>query len=265
MLRLLSILLVLAGLAAVSYGGYRYLQEDGATESVASEDFNVEVAAVEEDAIIVLEESAAPMPAFEAPPKTAATRSLSIPGAEDAAEKILGPETVQEDFLSTLQMVPIAHETPTSAQFGRAFEVSVAIDATGGDSAADALPGRGEIVESKAQVSADVRATLSGDQFEIEAVTPVIQTVSPIQENVWRWNVTPLESGAHDLTIELFALNGDRALPVRTFRDEVEVNVSRIGQVIATANSFSPIAVVIGGIGSLLAGLLGVLRIFRRS
>ncbi|MCR9195301.1 MAG: hypothetical protein NXH88_11245, partial [Hyphomonas sp.] len=55
-----------------------------------------------------------------------------------------------------------------------------------------------------------------------------------------------------------------QALPLRTFRDEVEVNVSRIGQAIAIAKSVSPITVVAGGIGSLLAGLFGFVGFFRR-
>ena len=64
--------------------------------------------------------------------------------------------------------------------------------------------------------------------------------------------------------IELFALVEDQALPLRTFRDRVEVKVSRVGQAIAIARSVSPITVVAGGIGSLLAGLFGFVGFFRR-
>ncbi len=249
MFRFISLLLVLFGLAAVSYGGYRYME---AQKPASAE--------------VKLDNSMSPGFGASDMKSTPSPRSLpSIAEGFEADEDVFGTTSVGDDFLSSLQSVPIAHETPTKATFGRSFEVTVAIDATGDDSAADALPGRGDIVEGTAKVSADVQATLSGDQFKVEAVTPLIQTVSPLTENVWRWNVTPLAAGQHPLTIELFALNGDRAMPVRTFQDEVQVEVSRLGQVIATANSFSPIAVVIGGIGSVLAGLLGVLRLFRRS
>ncbi|MEM7458478.1 MAG: hypothetical protein AAF331_03340, partial [Pseudomonadota bacterium] len=61
-----------------------------------------------------------------------------------------------------------------------------------------------------------------------------------------------------------FALMGEEALPLRTFRDSVQVEVSRIGQAIALAQSISPITVVAGGIGSLLAGLFGFIGFFRR-
>lgn len=261
MLRFLSFLLILFGLAAAGYGGYTYLMDEGLIEGAASES---EVLAAE----------LPPAIAAEAPPTTrSVSRSLSGPSGSglDVLDDLIGVESVgsntpsaRDDFMSSLQTVPIAHETPTRAQFGRAFEVTVAIDATGDSTAADALPGRGEIVEGTAQISADVQATLSGSSFEIEAITPLIQTVSPVTENIWRWNVTPLESGAHELVIELFALDGNRAMPVRTFRDDIEVQVSRLGQVIAAATSVSPIAAVVGGIGSVLAGLLGILRIFRR-
>ena len=54
------------------------------------------------------------------------------------------------------------------------------------------------------------------------------------------------------------------ALPLLTFRDSFEVEVSRIGQAVALAQSISPITVVAGGIGSLLAGLFGFVGFFRR-
>ena len=41
-------------------------------------------------------------------------------------------------------------------------------------------------------------------------------------------------------------------------------SVSRLGQVIAAADQFDPLFMVLGGIGSLLAGLFGVARFFRK-
>lgn len=245
MFRFISLLLVLAGAAALWFGGQKYLAEQSGGD-MAAESAPVEMAGPSLDAA------------------TPQSMTSTAPSAvRESLDDMVSTSSASDDLLSSLQAVPIAHETPSAAKFGRAFEVTVAIDGTGGDSAADALPGHGNIVEGEARVSADVRATLSGENFEIEAVTPLIQTVSPLTENIWRWKVTPLETGAQDLIIELFALDGNRAMPVRTFRDRVEVQVSTVGQAIAVANSLSPLAVVIGGIGSLLAGLLGVFRFFR--
>lgn len=251
MFRLISLILIIVGLSAAAYGGARYMGFDPLASLVPDE---------------AHESSAAPGESWdtEAAPPPAPTRSLSKPSF-DTDDDMVSITSVADDFMSQLRDVPIAHETPSSANFGRSFDVTVAIDATGGDSAADALPGTGNIVEGTAKVSGQVMAALSGDTFDFEAVTPMTQTVSPLTENVWRWRVTPTAVGPQPLVIELFAMdeNGN-ALPVRTFRDEVEVEVSRVGQVVALVDTFSPVAVVVGGIGSFLAGMLGFLRLFGR-
>ena len=64
------------------------------------------------------------------------------------------------------------------------------------------------------------QATLTGSAFDIELVSPAIQTISPVTENVWRWRVTPVATGMHELRIELFALENDEALPFRLRRRE---------------------------------------------
>ncbi|MDJ0922628.1 MAG: hypothetical protein QNI84_15980 [Henriciella sp.] len=247
MFRFISLLLVIAGAVALWYGGQKYLAEQsGGDRAAAMDSAPAEMAG----------------PSLDSSPSPSLTDS--VPNAvRDSLNDIVSTSSASDELLESLRTVPIAHETPRQARFGRAFEVTVAIDGTGGDSAADALPGEGNIVEGEARVSADVRATLSGENFDIESVTPLIQTVSPLTENIWRWRVTPLEAGAQELVIELFALDGDRAMPVRTFRDRVEVQVSPVGQAIAVADSLSPVAVVVGGVGSLLAGLLGLFRFFR--
>ena len=249
MFRLFSFLLIMVGLAALGYGGYQYYQ---------SEQMGVQ--------------SAPPPPGsigFDAPVTAGSsnTRSLSSPAPSFSAEdeEFFGVASASSDFMSSLRTVPIAHETPSSAQFGRPFTVTVALDATGDDTAADALPGSGNIVEGEARISSSVRALVSGESFDVEAITPSTQRISPLTENVWRWKVTPTAVGSQELVIELFALmDNDEALPLRTFRDSVEVEVSRIGQAIAIARSVSPITVVAGGIGSLLAGLFGFIGFFRR-
>lgn len=241
MFRLISILLLLAGLALVALGGYTYLGNPlpDAGEQAA------------------LEES---VESLEASGPPADEPMMDMRGREDTfgAAAARGHPMVER-----LRTVPIAHETPKTAKYNRSFEVTVAIDATGDASAADALPGEGNIVEGEAGVLDKAQATLSGAAFDIQPISPLVQTVSPVTENVWRWKVTPLETGRHILRIELFALDGNQAMPVKTFSDEVEVKVSRLGQVIATADQFDPLFMVLGGAGSLLAGLFGIARFFR--
>lgn len=247
MLRFLSLLLFLAGSAALAYGGYQYMNP----QSNAS-----------------LETPTPPSvsSSFDSGPEplagTPRVRSLTPPPSMDDMFGVASSQT--DDFMGSLRTVPIAHETPSSARFGRSFAVTLSLDATGDDSAVESLPGTGNIVEGEAQISTTVQALVSGEAFNVEAITPATQRISPLTENVWRWKVTPTAVGNQELVIELFALMGNEALPLRTFRDSVQVEVSRIGQAVAIAQSISPITVVAGGIGSMLAGLFGFVGFFRR-
>lgn len=255
MLRLVSLILFLGGIAFVGWGGYRiYSGEFGAQdEKAVVESQPFQTRSLETG---VPPRSTDEVAAFETMPDEDSF------GAMDD-EDTFGVASATDRLMERLRTVPIAHETPTQAKFNRAFEVTVAIDATGDSSAADALPGEGNIVEGEAQVLDKAQATLSGSAFDIEIVSPSVQTISPVTDNVWRWRVTPLETGTHELRIELFALENNEALPIRTFTDRVEVRVSRLGQVLATADSLDPVFMILGGAGSLLAGLFGVFRFFR--
>ena len=252
MFRFLSILLILLGAGALAFGGYQYLQTSQQPERAAS--------APPPSGSVGFDASSSQESPIAGSPRS---RSLSVPSSS-SDDEFFGVASANSSLMSALRTVPIAHQTPTEAQFGREFTVTLAVDATGDDTARDALSGTGTIVEGEAQISSSVTALVSGDTFEVRAITPETQLISPMTENVWRWKVTPTATGNQELVIELFANLDGQALPLRTFRDEVEVNVSRIGQAIAIAKSVSPITVVAGGIGSLLAGLFGFVGFFRR-
>lgn len=254
MLRLFSFLLILIGGAALAYGGQQYLQSQNTSAQSAppppgSIGFDLST-----------DDDEPPLAASS--PVREAMETVTRKSGLDDMVGVASAST--DDFLASLRTVPIAHETPKAARFGRPFYVTLSLDATGDDDALESLPGNGNIVEGEAQVSDTVQALVSGEAFDVEAVTPATQRISPLTENVWRWKVTPMAVGDQELVIELFALMGQEALPLRTFRDSVEVEVSRIGQAVALAQSISPITVVAGGIGSLLAGLFGFVGFFRR-
>lgn len=204
-------------------------------------------------------EEAPPPAAMSAPPEA---RSMSADSAEAGPAAVIpSPKQSFEDMLKT---VPVAHETPASAEYKRPFNVTFAIDSTGDTTAADALPGRGVIEEGEAKVSERVEVRLSGATFAIEQTSPPIQTLSPLTENTWRWSVTPLTAGDHDLTFEIFAIDSDAVTPLRTYRDTVTVKVSGLNRAIAFADQANPLFVLLGGLGSILAGLFGVVRFFSK-
>ncbi len=191
----------------------------------------------------------------------------AAPGATEAGEApeisaMSAPAPAKPSFEETLQTVPVAHETPRSAEYKRAFDVTFAIDATGDTTAADALPGRGLIEEGEAKVSDRVEVRLSGANFNIVAASPPVQSLSPLTENTWRWSVTALSAGEHDLTFEIFAIDSDVVTPLRTYRDTVTVKVSGLNRAIAFADQANPLFVLLGGLGSALAGLFAAFRFF---
>ncbi|MFN7169289.1 MAG: hypothetical protein ACK4NV_19755 [Pannonibacter sp.] len=189
------------------------------------------------------------------------SRSMSdAPGVSPAAA-LPDPKPA---FADTLKTVPVAHETPRAAEYKRAFDVTFAIDATGDTTAADAMPGRGLIEEGEAKVSDRVEVRLSGASFNIVAASPPVQSLSPMTENTWRWSVTPLTAGEHNLVFEIFAIDSDAVTPLRTFQDTVTVKVSGINRAIAFADQANPVFVLLGGLGSAIAGLFGAIRFFRK-
>ena len=182
-----------------------------------------------------------------------------------SSSRSIAGNTRVPSFQDRLQTVPVAYETPNSVSYGRSFQVTFAVDGTGDLSATDALTGNGtEVVEGQAQVSDRIRALLIGPAFEIEIATPEIQRLSAKTENVWRWDVTPTEEGEHALFVELYALDGEEALPVRTFRDEIIVTVTDFQRMLNIANTLNPLAIVISGIGTVVGGLIGLFRFYRR-
>ena len=258
MMRFLSILLLLAGLVVAGYGGASLLEayspKDGAAVTEAS---------------VQMDEPPAEKTVAPASVPSSAARALPAPSLD--GEPVFSGEAVPMEapdasaaFLKSLKTVPVAHETPATAEYKRPFEAVLAIDATGDDTAVDALPGRGNIEEGTAKVSKKVEARLSGSGFAITAMTPEQQTISPLTENTWRWSVTPLTAGNQELTFDIYAIDDGPAVPLRTFHNTVTVQVTGLNRAIAFADQANPLAVFLGGVGSVLAGLIGAFRFVRK-
>lgn len=285
MIRFISMLLLLVGLAAAVYGGMRiYGGEDFAASTPVSETYSEVIPAPETVEPVpepVARTTPPPLPRSVAIPTersgvsderqpralTRSTEGEADSGGIAAPEPgpMFAPTTMPAtpSLSDALKTVPIAYEVPSEALSGKAFDVTLSVDGTGNAEATVALPGEARMIEAEAAVSDRAKANLVGSAFEIEAISPEIQLISPVTQNVWRWRVTPNETGSHRLIIELFAIQDGEALPVRTFNDTVNVSVSRFYQAVSVANAANPIAMVLGGIGSALAGLFGVFRFFK--
>jgi|GEM_PF-1924430 len=268
----ISGLFLVLGVVCAVYGGSRIYQQDDARpetaqtvepepvpivqaeRSVASEQDRADSQIAREQQVESF--ARAPEPVFDAP-------VFDEPVFDAASSRVSPPSQEATSFQDRLYQVPVAYEAPETAGLGAPFDVTFAVDGTGDDSAADALPGQdAKQVEALAKISDRLKASLVGSAFEIELLSPDVQRLSLLTENVWRWRVTPQREGEHKLVLELFALDGDEAVPVRTFNDTVTVNVSAFRRVLGVADTANPLFVLLGGIGSAIGGLFGFLRFF---
>ncbi len=245
MLRVISVLLVLVGFVAVALGGMGMLSGETSRQESRGE-------------MATPPAESAELPAAEA------RRAPPPPAPAIAGSRSIGTASMRNGPADRLREVPIAHETPDAVTLGQRFEVTLAIDATGADSAARVLPGQGNIVTGEAMVGSAARALLTGANFEIEDLSPEVQTLSGLAANTWRWRVRALAEGRHDLVLEIFAMDGSVALPVRSYRDTVTVQVTTVGRIVKTANELNPIMMLLGGIGSIVGGAFGAFRFFRK-
>lgn len=284
MIRLISILLLLAGLAVAAYGGLRLsgqqlltadvgedavpmseivFEEASAPEPMATE--SAPAPEAESDGVIGLVEGLEELSSGAGGPAAAQEPSFEVMGVPVPRALPTPPARTVEEVAESLREVPVAYETPDAVPLGKTFDVTFAIDATGDETATDGLPGGSDarVVEGTARVSDRVKAQLTGSAFDIVLSSPDVQRLSLDTENVWRWRVRALEAGDHPLIMELFVLEGPEPRPVRTFNDRVIVSVSPLQRAIGAANTANPIVMVLGGIGSALGGLFGVFRFFR--
>lgn len=276
MIRFVSFLFLLAGLAAAAFGGARLMDIDTTRFGIISApDVNEAEDSVSSVALPALDVSPEPSsePAAE-PPSSGVVQPLSVPSAAARApEPRFGrlrdeapakeTETETASFIDRMYNVPVAYEAPTAAAYRESFDVTFALDGTGDQTAIDALPGEGaNVVEGSAKISDRIKANLVGSAFDIELNSPDVQRVSLLEENVWRWRVTPVKAGEQSLILELFALEDGEAVPVRTFSERVEVKVSAFQRAVGLADTANPLFVVLGGIGSAIGGFFGFFRFF---
>lgn len=168
--------------------------------------------------------------------------------------------------VSELKSYPIAYETPSEGKIGEAFEVVLAIDATGDDSAIEGLPGQNIIVESQAKLSKTVEATLSGAAFDIKLMNKDRQRLSPYAESTWRWSVTPKQAGSHTLYLEIHAVVGEgESMLLQSFADEISVSVSHQGAFFGiSADTLRTYIGIVGGTISAIVGLIALIGFIRR-
>ena len=80
------------------------------------------------------------------------------------------------------------------------------------------------------KIAPEMEARLTGQDFEIKAVTPEILAVSGMDETRWQWDVTPTKQGIRTLHLTLSAIlsinNHSSLRAVQTFDKSINVAVT---------------------------------------
>lgn len=88
----------------------------------------------------------------------------------------------------------------------------------------------GDIKQATIKIAETMQATLAGDGFQIDPITPDTLPISAQQTTQWKWDVRPLRGGELHLHVVLNALvdldgKGARPYPLRTFSQTYVVEV----------------------------------------
>jgi hypothetical protein len=90
-----------------------------------------------------------------------------------------------------------------------------------------------EIEFARVQISNRMQASLTGENFKVEALVPEKQALSRGKTTRWKWRVTPTEYGIKELNLTLWAIvtvsNQDEPYVIKTYDKIIEVEIS-LGQ-----------------------------------
>ena len=189
-------------------------------------------------------------------PSTGAPEPPTSPVPEDTRQQELDRQR------RMLRDGTIAYRAPEPMRVGEAQRVTVRVtDGTGPPDVAG-LPGTGSPTVDPATVGPDVRAVLTGPDFDIEPVGDdngrrSLATGGHVE---WAWDVRPERSGRLRLDVTLYVLvsDGSTSIEVRTYDRSVDVDVDAWREVRGWLKEWLPytgltVPVVVGGIWALLA------------
>ncbi len=192
------------------------------------------------------------------PDRTAAGWCAGLGVLVDSVEECQSYESIIE----RLQLGGLAYNKPDSAYLGHVEEVTLAVDLRGAEQAAEIVATRpGEVVQAAVPVTRIMSAELRGPSFEISPSGPLQKTLSGAAPVVWTWKATPQEAGANKLLLlDVYVhvtRGGDVGEPItiRTYRDEITVDVRLKDQIVGALTSTQGIVVsavaILGGLSTI--------------
>jgi len=139
-----------------------------------------------------------PTPGPETEP-TATPHATSTPTPTPSVTPILSFQELIDDELRKLSSGRILFNPPEEMKVGIEERVVVRLTKDITENLTEGLKGAGAPQIEPIEVGTFMRVTLTGDSFDINALSSEEQVVRPVGFTEWSWDVTPLKSGRQEL------------------------------------------------------------------
>lgn len=153
------------------------------------------------------------------------------PGSPPPTAPLPDPFTRKEDIAEVeIRSGSILYNPPEQMRVGEAERIEVRITRQLSDKIYEDLKGRGPPRVEESPITADMKVELIGDPevFDIMPMSSPIQSVFGSYTE-WYWNVTPLSSGIHPLSIKAtFLYQGQTLKDLPPFERRIEVAVNPV-------------------------------------
>jgi len=170
----------------------------------------------------------APAAARDAPAKAAGP---AAPAAATPSESRLTPIAAVDRILDSLARANIAFNAPETINLAASAQIQLLLSLEQSiDDLRNALTQPGEKEGAQIRVSDRMEAHLTGQNFQITAITPGEQAITSIGTTEWKWEVKPVTPGRHGLHLTLTALfevdGKSTRRAIRTFDKTIAVDVT---------------------------------------
>jgi hypothetical protein len=161
---------------------------------------------------------------------------VSLPTPTSFPTPSLPPQSLRvvDEIVKKLEWGSVVFNTPTKMKFDEPKIVELVLSPTKSTQELQSeLRSLGEIEFARVQISNRMQASLTGENFKVEALVPEKQALSRGKTTRWKWRVTPTEYGVKELNFTLWAIvtvsNQDEPYVIRTYDKTIEVEIS-LGQ-----------------------------------
>jgi hypothetical protein len=159
------------------------------------------------------------------PPKEVDHRTMAEPPSSD------DPLSAIDRILEKLEVGNISFNAPQSMYLNESTMIHLALGVEKTiEDLKQIIEGQGEKIGASIHVSNRMQARLTGQNFEILAITPEEQVVSRSGITEWKWDIKPVKTGTQSLHLTLSAkliVEGkDTWKAIDTFDKEIKVTVT---------------------------------------